>query len=127
MYWYRLEHSPSDLLSRAYNECKSSKNQSNNLLFFSEKLNINLSICKKFSKNKFKLYLKKYLQKSLLETWLDIRNSYLLDTRKLRERPFNLKGGYGFFLNILIPNVAEKNILILVEEKKNNLIRVFVI
>ena len=98
MYWYRLEHSPSDLLSRAYNECKSSKNQSNNLLFFSEKLNINLSICKKFSKNKFKLYLKKYLQKSLLETWLDIRNSYLLDTGKLRERPFNLKGGYGFFL-----------------------------
>ena len=37
----------------------------------------------------------------------------------VRERPFNLKGGeggYGFFLkNILIPNVAEKNILILVE------------
>jgi hypothetical protein len=40
---------------------------------------------------------------------------------KLRERPLNLK---GFFLkNILIPNVAEKNILILVEEKKNNLIQ----
>ena len=38
----------------------------------------------------------------------------------LRERPFNLKGGYVLFvfLNILIPNVAEKNILILVEEKK---------
>jgi hypothetical protein len=31
--------------------------------------------------------------------------------------------GYGFFLkNILIPNVAEKKILILVEEKKDNLI-----
>jgi hypothetical protein len=31
-----------------------------------------------------------------------------------------LKGRYGFFSkkNILIPNVAEKNILILVEEKK---------
>jgi hypothetical protein len=36
-----------------------------------------------------------------------------------------LHGGYGFlfrsaknFKNILIPNVAEKNILILVEEKK---------
>jgi hypothetical protein len=30
------------------------------------------------------------------------------------------EGGYGFFLkkNILIANVAEKNILILVEEKK---------
>ena len=43
------------------------------------------------------------------------------DWKAVRERPFNLKGGgYGFFLkkNILIPNVAEKNILILVEEKK---------
>ena len=38
----------------------------------------------------------------------------------LRDRPFNLKGGLWFFSkkNILIPNVAEKNILILVEEKK---------
>jgi hypothetical protein len=32
----------------------------------------------------------------------------------------------AFFLkNILIPNVAEKNILILVEENKNNLIQSF--
>jgi hypothetical protein len=37
----------------------------------------------------------------------------------VRERPFNLGGGMVFFYkNILIPNVAEKNILILVEEKK---------
>ena len=36
---------------------------------------------------------------------------------RIRERPFNL--------NILIPDVAEKNILILVEEKKNNLIQSF--
>ena len=49
----------------------------------------------------------------------------------VRDRPFNVKGGrgggYGFFSkkNILIPNVAEKNILILVEEKKNNLIQSF--
>ena len=46
----------------------------------------------------------------------------------IRERPFNLKGaGVMFFSkkNILIPNVAEKNILILVEEKKNNLIQSF--
>ena len=40
-----------------------------------------------------------------------------------RERPINLRGGGGvmFFFsikNILIPNVAEKNILILVEENK---------
>jgi hypothetical protein len=44
----------------------------------------------------------------------------------VRDRPFNFQGGggYGFFLkNILIPNVAGKNILILVEEKKNNLIQ----
>ena len=41
----------------------------------------------------------------------------------VRKRPFNLKGGGGglwFFSKkkMLIPNVAEKNILILVEEKK---------
>ena len=36
-------------------------------------------------------------------------------------------GGLWFFSkkNILIPNVAEKNILLLVEEKKNNLIQSF--
>ena len=46
----------------------------------------------------------------------------------LWERPFNLKGGGVWFVskqNILIPNVAEKNILILVEEKKKNLIQSF--
>jgi hypothetical protein len=45
------------------------------------------------------------------------RNS---NNRQIRQRPFNLKGGLWFFLkkNILIPNVAEKNILILVVEKK---------
>jgi hypothetical protein len=40
----------------------------------------------------------------------------------LRERPYKLNGGRGLWFfskkNILIPNVAEKNILILVEEKK---------
>jgi hypothetical protein len=37
----------------------------------------------------------------------------------ITERPFNLKGGgYVFFLKkYSVPNVAEKNILILVEEK----------
>ena len=38
-----------------------------------------------------------------------------------RDGPFNLKGVgvmFFFYKNILIPNVAEKNILILVEEKK---------
>ena len=37
----------------------------------------------------------------------------------IREQPFNLKGWIWFFSkkNILIPNVAGKNILILVEEK----------
>jgi hypothetical protein len=33
----------------------------------------------------------------------------------LYSKPFNLQGGYAF----LLKNVAEKNILILMEEKKN--------
>jgi hypothetical protein len=32
---------------------------------------------------------------------------------------------FFFLKNILIPNIAEKNILILVEEKNNNLIQSF--
>jgi hypothetical protein len=39
---------------------------------------------------------------------------------QIRERPFNLKRGGLLFIskkNILIPNVAKKNILIMVEEK----------
>ena len=69
--------------------------------FFSEKLNINLSICKKISKNKFKLCLKKYLQKSFLETWLDIRNSYLLDTGKLSTYfKFKFTFNYESYLNM---------------------------
>ena len=32
---------------------------------------------------------------------------------------------FFFYKNILIPNVAEKNILILLEENKNNLIQSF--
>ena len=51
---------------------------------------------------------------------------YILQSKNnRRERPFNLKGGRGrggiwIFSkkNIWIPNVAEKNILILVEGKK---------
>ena len=60
----------------------------------------------------------KTLHHKLLKSWLVI---YIF----IRERPFNLKGGLWFFSkkNILIPNVVEKNILILVEEKKNNLIQ----
>jgi hypothetical protein len=43
----------------------------------------------------------------------------------VRERSFSLKGGVMVFFkkNILIPTVAEKNIQILVEEKKINLIQ----
>jgi hypothetical protein len=53
-------------------------------------------------------------------------NLYFISIEIIRDRPFNLKG-YGFFSkkNILIPNVAEKNILILVKEKKNNMIKSF--
>jgi hypothetical protein len=50
-----------------------------------------------------------------------------LHVGQIRERPFNLIGGLWFFSkkNILIPNVADKNILILVKENKNNLIQSF--
>jgi hypothetical protein len=60
-------------------------------------------------------------------TDLNMYQSFTVNYLILRERPFNLKGGVMvFFLkNILIPNVAEKNIPILVEEKKNNLIQSF--
>ena len=56
--------------------------------------------------------------KTLIRFYPDIQNVHLI-----RDGPFNLQGGgggYGFFSkkNILIPNVVEKNILILVEEKK---------
>ena len=53
----------------------------------------------------------------------------LVEINDIRDGPFNFQWGVMFFFlkNILIPNVAEKNILILVEETNNNLIRVFVI
>ena len=46
---------------------------------------------------------------------LKIVSSFIYECFSIRERPFNLKGGRGlcffFFLNILIPNVAEKDFL----------------
>ena len=56
--------------------------------------------------------------------------AYFSHLNTVRDGPFNFQGGgggYGFFSkkNILIPNVAERNIPILVEEKKNNLIQSF--
>ena len=61
--------------------------------------------------------------------WLENTFSYTcqLPEEVLMDGPFNLQGGLWLFSkkNILIPNVAEKNILILVEEKNNNLIHSF--
>jgi hypothetical protein len=54
--------------------------------------------------------------KTLNRFYSDRQNVHLI-----RDRPFNLQGaGLWFFSqkDILIPNVAEKNILILVEVKK---------
>ena len=51
-----------------------------------------------------------------------ITDKLYLTRIRVRERPFNLKGGGVMFSFskkiILIPNVAEKNILLLVEENK---------
>jgi hypothetical protein len=61
--------------------------------------------------------------------WLENTFSYTcqLPEEVLMDGPFNLQGGLWLFSkkNILIPNVAEKNIVILVEEKNNNLIQCF--
>jgi hypothetical protein len=53
------------------------------------------------------------LQIESLVHGLDIQKLKFNVVKFIRERPFNLKrGGYGYFLkkNILIANVAEKNI-----------------
>ena len=51
MYLHRLEHSPSNLLNRAFSEYKNNTNQDSNswysnLLLYSKKINIDLAICK---------------------------------------------------------------------------------
>jgi hypothetical protein len=43
----------------------------------------------------------------------------------LKEKFNDLNIYINLYINILIPNVAEKNILILVEREKNNLIQSF--
>ena len=50
MYWHRLEHSPSELLSSAYSEYRNNKCLKDNswysyIVFLSDKLDIDLSIC----------------------------------------------------------------------------------
>ena len=49
-------------------------------------------------------------------------------SEQIRDGPFNFQGGGLWFFskkNILIPNVAEKNILFLLEEEKNNTFQSF--
>ena len=62
------------------------------------------------------------MKKSVNWSKIALSTNFDIVGKTLRERPFNLKGEGGdmFFFqkNILIPNVAEKNILILVEETK---------
>ena len=88
MYWYRLEHSPSDLLNCSYNEYKSTnpgKENSwySNILFFSNILGLDLAICKNISKGKFKALLKKCIKRNFLNTWSEIKNTYQQDQGKL--------------------------------------------
>ena len=54
------------------------------LLFYSEKLQINLPLCKKLSESKFKLYIKKQLRNAFLNFWDDTRATYLQGSGKLR-------------------------------------------
>ena len=104
MYWYRLEHSTSNLLQAAFNECKSNTINSDwysSILLYSEKLNINLSHCKKLSENKFKLYIKKQLRNNFSNFWEDIRTSYMQGAGKLSTY-FQYKRLFGFekYLNL---------------------------
>jgi hypothetical protein len=56
----------------------------------------------------------------LLQAKKPINQCRLVLAYVVSDGPLNFQGGLWFFLKkyILIPNVAEKNILILVEEKK---------
>ena len=80
-YWHRLENSPSNLLQSAYNEHKigvSNNTWYSNISFFSEKLNLDLSFCKRLSKYKFKSMLKKHLKEKFIAYWKDIKTEYIL-------------------------------------------------
>ena len=88
MYWYRLEHSPSELLKCSYSEYRYSNpgNENSwyyNILFFSDKLGLDLSIGRNLSKGKFKSLLKKCIQKDFINTWSKIKLSYSQDQGKL--------------------------------------------
>lgn len=83
MYWHRLENSASNLLSNAYQEYKNlyEKNKTpnswySNIVFYSDKLKINLTNSKKLSKYKFKESLKKCLKSNFLDTWAKIKSTY---------------------------------------------------
>ena len=54
-----------------------------NILFFSDKLGLDLSIGRNLSKGKFKSLLKKCIQKDFINTWSKIKLSYSQDQGKL--------------------------------------------
>ena len=71
-----------------YSEYKSSNpgNENSwyyNILFFSDKLGLDLSIGRNLSKGKFKSLLKKCIQKDFINTWSKIKLSYSQDQGKL--------------------------------------------
>ena len=104
MYWHRLENSPSDLLKNAYAELKmiESKGQTSsnnswlsNIIFYSEKLGIDLNICKNLGKNKFKNLLKKQLKLNFQNDWEKMRDFYLQNQGKL-DTYFSFKRSFDY-------------------------------
>ena len=113
LFWHRLENSPTDLLRKAYSEMKitASKAPSNcknlwlsNIIFYSEKLGIDLNICKNYGKLKFKNMLKKQFKINFLNVWEKNRDEYQENQGKL-DTYFKFKRTFGYenYLDIKNP------------------------
>lgn len=100
-YWHRLELcEESSLLHNAYKETINlSKSNVNSwyksVVYFSKKINISLSICKKYKTTYFKQQVKKHLRKHFLNYWTIKReeglNSGKLDTYFLYKENFTME------------------------------------
>lgn len=115
MYWHRLENSSSELLKSAYNEYKSNPKLKDNtwyanIIFLAEKLDIDLSICKGYSKWKLKKLLKKRIRENFLKNWELLKKSYDQEHGKLNTY-FSFKSTFEYESHLSIKNRDNRNIL----------------
>ena len=103
MYWHKLENlEDGTLLKSALNEYKNihSKNKNNstwysNILFYSEKLGVDLSSCKTISKYKLKLCLKSCIRNNFLDIWNGMQKLCIDGIGKLSTY-FKFKSSFDF-------------------------------